>query len=481
MVARRDIRQRLIRELLFEVGIVTEGAVCRPPHPRQRGTFKPSDNAVLDVAQITTMNGTDPVDDIHIVPGRFVVKAKALEQFMKRLPKTARVTGDPLKFSDDLVIVSIEFERLEDDSQSAANTRGSLELIRTTSTTDEGTTQFFAPMYGFICHQTSHPVDDPELVNAGGSNFALARARAQVGSSAGTGVRIVVIDTGRRRADVKKSSKDEIDYLRANTPAAATKTSNSPYLGRAAGHGTFIAGLLTQVVPGAEVIVLRALSTDGIVDELRFATKISEAAKLQPDLVLICCGGTMYRLGNNQQWLHPLLLKAAITDLLKTTKTKGTVVVMSAGNDGSGDHNYPAAFADPAQPLANVGGRLVSVAALDNDNWRAYFSNYGPWVTASALGVRLESNYVNGDEAPDNDPDGSPESWNEKDPWAVWSGTSFAAPLVAGMIARTQWARRQKTPNATATDAWQVLRSISAPGPSPSCGVVIAAPMVAHA
>ena len=65
---------------------------------------------------------------------------------------------------------------------------------------------------------------------------------------------------------------------------------------------------------------------------------------------------------------------------------------------------------------------------------RAPFSNYGPWVRACAPGVDLVSTFFagwNGD-AP-CDADGDPDDYTG---WACWSGTSFAAPVVVGALAR---------------------------------------------
>ena len=73
------------------------------------------------------------------------------------------------------------------------------------------------------------------------------------------------------------------------------------------------------------------------------------------------------------------------------------------------------------------------MGALDttdpNSTKVADFSNYGSWVDVWAPGVELASTYVQG-------------HWLTRDEdvtfdqWAAWSGTSFAAPLVAAEIAR---------------------------------------------
>lgn len=84
---------------------------------------------------------------------------------------------------------------------------------------------------------------------------------------------------------------------------------------------------------------------------------------------------------------------------------KGCVVVAAAGNSGSSVKTYPAAYPN-----------VISVAATDNTDKLATFSNFSAWVTCAAPGVGIYSTV----------PGNGYESWN---------GTSMAAPLVAGEVA----------------------------------------------
>ena len=89
------------------------------------------------------------------------------------------------------------------------------------------------------------------------------------------------------------------------------------------------------------------------------------------------------------------------------------VMVASAGNDASIRPTWPAAYPE-----------VIGVAALGPAG-PAAFSNAGHWVDCCAPGVDLVSTFHR---APRHDP--------PFHGWARWSGTSFAAPLVAAMIAR---------------------------------------------
>ncbi|MCX6365955.1 MAG: S8 family serine peptidase [Armatimonadetes bacterium] len=84
---------------------------------------------------------------------------------------------------------------------------------------------------------------------------------------------------------------------------------------------------------------------------------------------------------------------------------KGCVVVAAAGNSGSSTMSYPAAYPN-----------VISVAATDNTDKLASFSNFSTWVLCAAPGVGIYSSVPGGG-------------------YASWNGTSMAAPLVAGEVA----------------------------------------------
>ena len=122
-------------------------------------------------------------------------------------------------------------------------------------------------------------------------------------------------------------------------------------------------------------------------------------------------------------------------------------MVASAGNDATSRPCYPAAFAAPELTPAATRGRVPvsAVGALNPDGTVAMFSNDGPWVRYLRQGAGLVSTVP-------TDLDGSLEATSTLvtsrgevrstiDPddfssgFAVWSGTSFSAPLFAGQLA----------------------------------------------
>jgi subtilisin family serine protease len=181
-----------------------------------------------------------------------------------------------------------------------------------------------------------------------------------------------------------------------------------------AGHGTFVAGVILQRAPHAYLRVERVLSPDGVTDELRVLhglNRISARAAQDADRVdVLNLSLGCFTFDDKPS---PVLAEA-VAALSRTT-----VVVAAAGNDGTDRPYWPAALKD----VVAVG----ALAAQDGPEGpdRASFSNYGWWVDAAAPGEDVKSAFLtHGTE--------NGESFHG---YASWSGTSFAAPYVAGSIA----------------------------------------------
>jgi hypothetical protein len=188
-----------------------------------------------------------------------------------------------------------------------------------------------------------------------------------------------------------------------------------------AGHGTFIVGLAQRVAPGLPTEQQKVLDSMGFGDDLTVCLGLAEATA---PVINLSLGG--YTGGDRA----PKALRHALRSL-----HHDRVIVAAAGNNGSDRPFWPAAFPE-----------VVAVSAYDSRTEEAAgFSNFGDWVDVSAPGVNLRSCFV----------DGTRENHSGEvsfDGWATWSGTSFAAPLVAAEIARRVAASGGKNPRQVADD-----------------------------
>ena len=158
------------------------------------------------------------------------------------------------------------------------------------------------------------------------------------------------------------------------------------------GHGTFSAGLLALSAPDAQILPIRVLDGDGRGTVFDVVQGLDHA--ILSGASVICMGFSLP--------MDDHVVSAAVTRI----KAAGITAVAPAGNDDSAVPYYPAAYES-----------VVGVGAVDSLDKRAEFSNFGPSVDMCAPGVELYS-ALPGDNA-----------------WGTWSGTSFSAPLVAGMAA----------------------------------------------
>ena len=209
----------------------------------------------------------------------------------------------------------------------------------------------------------------------------------------------------------------------------------------AAGHGTFVTGIVQQVAPHASLLVLRATDTDGVGTDSAVAEAVLEAAE---------AGARIINLSLGTQTVDdegPLALRVALETLFQ--QHPDVLVVAAAGNYGDTRPCWPAAFAEEFPGVVSVGGLTASGVG-------APWSSHGPWVRCAAVGEGVVSTYVIGTE--DVRVEDPPDTFGP-DSWATWTGTSFAAPQIAGAVAR----RCQEKPELTPREALETLLAGATP------------------
>ncbi len=166
-----------------------------------------------------------------------------------------------------------------------------------------------------------------------------------------------------------------------------------------AGHGTFIAGLIALIAPDAQIMPIRAFNPEGISNAFIVADAIKYAADHGADVINLSFGSA-----NKSQ---------VVKDAIKYAAQRGATLVAAMGNDDQDTDSRPSYPANMKH--------VLGIAAIDADSRKAPFSNFGSKVAVSAPGVRLTSTFPGLGASPGD--------------YAVWSGTSFAAPLTSAEAA----------------------------------------------
>lgn len=199
----------------------------------------------------------------------------------------------------------------------------------------------------------------------------------------GQGIKVAVLDTG---------VANHTDVSAASIYGSGTSDSN--------GHGTHVAGIIgakangklgVGVAPSVTLYSGNVLPNgSGTDDDIIKAIKAAQAKNV--DIINMSLGGLGYN-GAFQQ---------AVNDAYK----QGIAIFAASGNDGGANYTYPSCY-----------DHVISVAATDAGNARAYFSNYGNKVDLSAPGVAIWSTSKDGSN------------------YTRMSGTSMACPVAAGEAA----------------------------------------------
>ncbi len=170
------------------------------------------------------------------------------------------------------------------------------------------------------------------------------------------------------------------------------------------GHGTHVAGVIgaknnnagvTGVASGARLVALKVLDQlgegklSGVIQAVNYVLQNGKSG----DVVNMSLGGEG--------------VSATLERLITQAANAGILFAIAAGNDGANSDAYSPARVNHAN--------VFTVSAMSRTNRFASFSNFGPSVDVCAYGVSIRSTYKDGR-------------------YATLSGTSMAAPHVAGLL-----------------------------------------------
>jgi hypothetical protein len=218
---------------------------------------------------------------------------------------------------------------------------------------------------------------------------------ARVGYGDGTGKTAWIIDSG-----IDTDHQDlNIDLARSASFIYGNTSVEDGY-----GHGTIVAGIIAAknngtgmigVASGAKVVALRVFDDAGQGTMSRAISAVNHVINVAAagDVVNMSLGGG---------------ISSTLDNAVKTAAAKGIMFAIAAGNSAVDCINNSPARVDATN--------VYTVSAMDSYNRFASFSNYGTPVDFAAPGVSVTSTANNGSLV------------------NATSGTSFAAPHVAGIL-----------------------------------------------
>ena len=206
----------------------------------------------------------------------------------------------------------------------------------------------------------------------------------------GIGITVAVLDTGIDFTHPLLNGRGVAGYNALN-PSSLPIESADGATNIAVGHGTMVAGIIARIAPDALLMPVRVLNGDGVGTAKEVAEGLIFAVRNGARVINLSLGSSVR--------------SKTMEEALDVAEAAGVTCVTSAGNNGAQEEQYPSSRHD-----------VLVVGALEADNKKSGYSNYGGWVSVVAPGSNIRSTYVNGQ-------------------YATWSGTSFATPFVTGEAA----------------------------------------------
>jgi len=249
----------------------------------------------------------------------------------------------------------------------------------------------------------------------------------------GQGMLIAVLDAGFYRVD----SLPAFDSIRANNNIVATKDfidgDNNVFDAPSHGMmvlstiGGYVPGSLIGTAPRAKFLLLRSedSNSENIIEEDNWVSAAEYADSAGADIISSSLGYTTFDDPSQSHTYSDMNGKTTRVSIAATIAArKGIIVVNSAGNSGGNSWHYIGAPADADS--------ILTVGAVDQNGDYIYFSSTGPTFDKRIKPDIVAKGYLTAVET---------VSGNV----STGNGTSFAAPVVAGLVA-CLW---QANPNST--------------------------------
>jgi subtilisin family serine protease len=195
------------------------------------------------------------------------------------------------------------------------------------------------------------------------------------------------------------------------------------------GHGTWVAGIIAANANDAigiagiswrdRILPVKIMNANGTGDTSDLTSGIVWAADHGATIINMSVGGFPY-----SQYVH---------DAIRYAWSRDVVLVGAAGNNATDGQFFPASYPE-----------VISVSATQTDDEFTFWSNYGPDVDVSAPGASVLTTNCQACKPIEQDISGDHR-------YTYISGTSFAAPNVAGVVALIR-ARNPAMPNSWVVD-----------------------------
>lgn len=237
--------------------------------------------------------------------------------------------------------------------------------------------------------------NDPGVT--GGGQWAIDKIGAEIAweFSSGQAITVAVLDSG-----IDANHPDLVGRVVTGYNFYTDSTDTTDLCG----HGTHVSGIIAAaadngigiagIAHNAKIMPLKVIDDDCIGSYSRLMQAIVYAADKGVRIISITSGG-----GYDHEGLHQAIQYAV---------SKGVLVVVSAGNRGTQAPFYPGSYAES-----------FTVAGTNEQDEQYDRSNFGEQIDISAPATTIYSTYYS----------------NDQSTYAHMTGTSMAAPMVAGVAA----------------------------------------------